>query len=164
MISQKKKGREELLIVATGGTIEGARYVDGMEKPPVFNKESILPTLMERHQYEYPFTIVSPFMKDSRWIDDQDRAVLAETIHQASQKKIIVSHGTMTIFETFESLKKENFGEKTIVLFGAKVPHQHFKSDAGINLGYAIGAALYAPVNTYVLTNGILLKSLKCDI
>lgn len=47
---------------------------------------------------------------------------------------------------------------------GSNTPSNQFQSDAGINLGFALSACLYAPANVYLAMNGILLKSLSCKV
>jgi L-asparaginase len=159
-----KKGREKVLIIATGGTIESPRYPDGYDEKPVFNKESVIPALFERGKFNYTYEIKVPFLNDSRYITDKDRKGLVDLIRESPFNKIIISHGTQTLSNTHAFLqgKREKFAKKTIVLFGANMPSNQFQSDASINLGFALAACLYAPANVYLAMNGILLKSLSC--
>lgn len=161
-----KKGREKVLIIITGGTIESPRYPNGYDEPPIFNQQSIIPTLFERAQFNYPFELQIPFLKDSRYISNEDRQALVELIKSSPFNKIIISHGTQTLSDThaFLKSKRKEFFKKTIVLFGANMPSNQFQSDANINLGFALAACLYAPANIYLAMNGILLKSLSCKV
>jgi len=161
-----KKGREEILIIATGGTIEAPRYPNGYDRDPAFNTTSVIPALFEKYKYNYPYAFAIPFMKDSRHITDADREKISEVIASHPHTKILISHGTMTLSDThaFLQSRKEKFPGKTIVLFGANMPSNVFNSDAGINLGFALGSCLYAPPNVYLAMNGILLKSLSCKV
>jgi L-asparaginase/Glu-tRNA(Gln) amidotransferase subunit D len=161
-----KKGREEILIIATGGTIEAPRYPKGYENEPVFNNSSIIPDLLLKNKYNYPYKIEIPFLKDSRYLNDSDREILVGIIKSASHKRIMISHGTMTLSETHAYLQAKSnlFPEKTVVLFGANQPWNLFNTDAGINTGFALGTCLYAPPQVYIAMNGILIKSLSCKI
>lgn len=159
-----KKGREEILIIATGGTIEAPRYPAGYDNKPVFNSTSVISELFKQCNYNYPYALTIPFMKDSRYVNDIDREVLLNLIKDKPHRKILISHGTMTLSDTHSYLKAQRnlFPEKTVVLFGANTPWSQFNSDAKMNLGFALGTCLYAPPEVYLAMNGILLKSLSC--
>jgi L-asparaginase len=161
-----KQGREEILIIATGGTIEAPRYPNGYEGEVVFQGDSIISEIFKKHKYNYPYQIKIPFLKDSRYLNDLDRETLVKIIKESSHSKVLISHGTMTLSDTHSFLKERAalFPSKTVVLFGANIPWSRFDSDAGINLGFALGCCLYAPPEVYLAMNGILLKSLSCKI
>lgn len=165
MISVKKP-RPSVLIVATGGTIESLYYPQGTKFPPEPRDYSLIPEILSKNKFNYPYEIVIPFMKDSRFFDSSDLDSIFEIVKNTNLKNILISHGTQTMADTHNFLKskQEELEGKTVVLFGANIRSDQPNSDAGINLGFALGACLYAPNNIYIAMNGILIKSQSCKI
>lgn len=162
----KRTERPTVLIVATGGTIEALDYPKGKRFPPEERDTSVIPNLLEKASFGYPYRITIPFMKDSRFLTDEDLELLLKSIVEAPEQKVLVSHGTMTLSNTHAFLQKNRhfFPNKTIVLFGANIASNEPNSDAGINLGFALGCCLYAEPQVYIAMNGLLLKALSCKV
>lgn len=166
MVEQKRNGRETVLIVATGGTIEALHYPNGTQFAPDPRSTSVLPELLSKVNCQYPYELVIPFMKDSRFLTQEDLELLFETIKGSSYKRLLIGHGTMTIYKTHTFLKERiwQLEGKTIVLFGAKLRSDLPGSDAGFSLAFALGCCLYAPPEIYIAMNGLLIKSQSCTI
>lgn len=166
MKNERRKGRETVFIVATGGTIEALHYPNGTQFAPDPRSTSVLPELLSKVNCQYPYEIAIPFMKDSRFMKQEDLELLFETLINSSHKKVLIAHGTMTIYKTHAFLKqrKEFLEGKTIVIFGAKLRSDLPGSDAQFNLAFALGCCLYAEPNVYIAMNGLLLKSQFCTI
>jgi L-asparaginase len=93
------------------------------------------------------------FHKDSRHINNDDRALIYKKCLECKEDKIIIAHGTMTMTATAKYLGKNNL-PKTIVLVGAMVPANKENSDALFNIGAAVSAVQLLPVGVYIVMNG----------
>ena len=144
----------KIKIFTTGGTIDGLEY-DAEAKAPSKIKSSI-PKLLKQSRTEAETESI--FSKDSKFINEEDRQLISEKCSKASEKCIVITHGTMTIAKTAEFLQKKNLN-KTIVLTGSMIPAGKKDSDAPFNLGTAIMAALTLPKGVYVAMNGRAFKA-----
>jgi len=165
-MSSVKKPRPSVLIVATGGTIESLHYPQGTKFAPESRDHSLIPGIFSQNKFNYPYEIVVPFMKDSRFFDSSDLDSIFQIVKNTNLKNILISHGTQTMTNThdFLKLKKDELEGKTIVLFGANIRSDQPNSNAPINLGFALGSCLYAPSDIYIAMNGILIKSQSCKV
>ncbi|MBP2833742.1 asparaginase [Aquimarina sp. U1-2] len=122
-------------IITTGGTIEGLEYEDSINAP----KESplLLTTLLNQIKDVPGFTIQKAFLKDSRFIDKEDRKFLAELVTSTESSKVLITHGTLTMVETAKYLGKLDI-DKTIVLTGSFILGTLPNSDVLDNLKFAI--------------------------
>ena len=93
----------------------------------------------------FSYSTKSICKKDSQEIEQADRDALAKCILEATQKRIVVTHGTDTIIETAQFVqnqltKHHSNGGKNIIFVGAFIPEKFKDSDADINIGAALGA------------------------
>jgi len=90
---------------------------------------------------------------DSLEMGDADRERVLTTCQAASEKAIVIVHGTDTMRETAAVLGAAGL-DQTIVLTGAMIPYSIANSDALFNLGFACGVAQLLPAGVYVAMNG----------
>jgi L-asparaginase len=168
---------EDLLILTTGGTFD-KRYPEGQwvtefTFPP--GQESAVTDILKRARMDHAdYACEWLFAEDSTKITDAQREQIAARCANATQKRIVVTHGTDTMTQridpatgklstgpsTAQAIAERglaNTQNKTIVLTGAAQPAVLRDSDTDFNLGLAIGAALSAPPGVYVAMNGLVL-------
>lgn len=113
--------------------------------------ESYLNNLIKPH---FDFSAEHITAKDSRDLTDEDRTKLANAIKATSHSNILITHGTFTMQKTAAFLKDFDI-DKKIVLTGSMIPIVGFAaSDAGFNLGFAIGAFTGLENGVYLSMNG----------
>ncbi|WP_417858655.1 asparaginase domain-containing protein [Xanthomarina gelatinilytica] len=141
----------DIKILTTGGTIGGLEYenIDNRSEEKSVNISSFLKSANPSFQYK----IVDVFNKDSRFINEDDRKMIAEKITSSPEEKILITHGTYTMPETAVYLGKRNFN-KTIVLVGSFILGSEVNTDAPFNLGYAIAALQLLNPGVYIAMNG----------
>ena len=143
-------------IIKTGGTIEfhDPAYEDmnNILLKLDASIDSYLGKLIKPH---FTYSIEQVFSKDSRDITEQDRQKLLDAIVSSPHENIIITHGTFTMRETAEFLEKGLPEGKKVVITGAMIPITGFtSSDAGFNLGYAIGLLGSLQPGVYLSMNG----------
>lgn len=148
-------------LIATGGTIDSDYDCD--KCTPVCREKSFLPHYLDKYMgikaVDYHFS--APLLKDSREVNDDDRALMLQTIERSPASAIVLTHGSFTIFETARYLQahNDNIADKTLILTGALRPIEGYTySDGLFNLGAAIMSAKYAPAGIYVGIHGELLS------
>ena len=152
--------RNHIHIVKTGGTIEflDPAYED-MNKVLLkldTTVDSYLSHLIKPH---FTYSTESVFSKDSRDITEEDREKLVNSINSSPHKNILITHGTFTMRESAEYIEKHLVRDKKVILTGAMIPITGFaSSDAGFNLGFAIGSFDSLDVGVYLSMNGGVFK------
>lgn len=68
---------------------------------------------------------------------DEDRERVLEGVSSLQERKIVITHGTDTIYKTAEKLSI--IKDRIIILTGAMLPGKFSSSDAMFNLGMAVG-------------------------
>lgn len=127
----------QLALIETGGTINGI-LAPGQAAPP-----SLVLAWLERNRQRFDLDIVFTLvtMKDSRAIDESDRAALVEAIEVTTANCVLIPHGTYTMPETglylLEHLSDSAL-KKSILLVGSLIPLEQPDSDAPANLEYAL--------------------------
>lgn len=163
---------KDLLVLTTGGTFD-KRYPEGQwvtefTFPP--GQESAVTEILKRARMDpADFACEWLFAEDSTKITDAQRDIIASRCAEATQSRIVVTHGTDTMTRRIDPATgtvstTPNTAEaiaaralpKTIVLTGAAQPAVLRDSDTDFNLGLAIGAALIAPPGVYVAMNGLV--------
>lgn len=145
-----------ILFIQTGGTIDKdyPKTVKGygfeITKPAV---ECILKKL----QVSFTYNITSFLRKDSQEITADDRLHLLALCKKAKEEQIIITHGTDTMIQTAKYLSAVK--NKTIILTGAFLPEKFKDSDAGFNLGTAVGAMEHLEKGVYVAMNGRVFRN-----
>lgn len=139
-----------LRLIATGGTFD--KHYNELTGVLGFS-ESHMPDVISRARLTIPVALQVLPLLDSLDMGDQDRQRVLEACHAASEKAIVIVHGTDTMPHTAAVLGAANLG-KTIVLTGAMIPYEIANSDALFNLGFACGVAQTLPAGVYVGMNG----------
>ena len=139
-----------LRILACGGTFD--KHYDMLTGRLDF-ADSHLPQAIERARITLPTTIEIVTLMDSLDMEDSDRNHILAACAAASEKALIIVHGTDTMPETAAVLGAAGL-DKTIVLTGAMIPYEIDFSDALFNLGVACGIAQTLPAGVYIAMNG----------
>jgi len=142
-------GREPVLVVTTGGTID-KQYFDALSEYQI--AESMVAALLRVGRVTQPFRIVELMRKDSLELTDADRALIRTTIETAPEHRVVVTHGTDTMTATAAALG--SLPGKTIALVGALAPARFVESDAPFNLGMALACVQVARPGIYITMNG----------
>ncbi len=144
-----------LRIIATGGTFD--KQYDEISGLLVFGN-SHLPEAIDRARIAPPVVLQELFLLDSLDMQPQHREQVLAACSAATERHIVVVHGTDTMTETAQVLAAAAL-EKTIVLTGAMVPYAVSGSDALFNFGFACGVAGTLPAGVYVAMNGTVFAS-----
>lgn len=139
-----------LRIIATGGTFD--KHYNELTGVLGFS-DSHLPQVIARTRMTVPVALETLPLLDSLDMQDADRQRVLASCQAASEKAIVIIHGTDTMRETAAVLGAANLGQ-TIVLTGAMIPYEIANSDALFNLGFACGVAQTLPAGVYVAMNG----------
>ena len=143
-----------ILLLTTGGTIDKI-YFDALSDYQV--GETVKAKLLDVARVKRPFRIEEVTRKDSLELDDQDRALIYARVAAASERHIVITHGTDTMTETAKQLK--DIAGKTIVLVGALAPARFGESDASFNLGMAFATAQVAEPGVYITMSGSVFRA-----
>ena len=138
-----------LCIVTTGGTIDKI-YFDDLSEFQV--GEPQIGRILRAIGVGFDFDLIALLRKDSLEIDDNDRALIRQTVAAQPHKHVLITHGTDTMVETARALAP--LRDKVIVLTGALNPARFEGSDAVFNIGCAVGAVQCLPDGVYLAMNG----------
>lgn len=144
----------DVLFCMMGGTIDS--FYDGRIDTVRPHQNSVVPDFVQSLNLHSSTRFAQVAMKDSRELTDDDRGRLLRTIEAAEERKIIVTHGTITMPITAQYLHK-NLKKRAarIVLTGSLVPITGMtNSDAPFNIGFALAAVNILPPDVYVCMNG----------
>jgi L-asparaginase len=139
-----------LRIIATGGTFD--KHYDELTGSLGF-AASHLPAVLARTRMTIAVELELLPLLDSLDMQDEDRQRVLASCRTASEKAIVIIHGTDTMRETAGVLGEAGLG-KAIVLTGAMIPYEIANSDALFNLGFATGVAQTLAPGVYVAMNG----------
>ena len=148
--------QQPILVLTTGGTIDKV-YFDALSEYRIV--DSGIPALLAEARVALPFRVVELMRKDSLDLTDADRALIAAAAREASETRVIVTHGTDTMTETARALAA--IPGKTMVLTGALSPARFAESDAAFNLGMAFAAAQTAAPGVWIAMSGEVFDGLK---
>ncbi len=137
-------------IVITGGTFD--KHYDEIRGSLTF-KDSHLPEILKFVHCSVPVELELNQLIDSLDMHPSNRVRVLESCRQASEERIIVTHGTDTMVETAAVLGEARL-EKTVVLTGAMVPYIFSNSDAVFNLGCAVAAVQVLPHGVFIAMSG----------
>ncbi len=143
-----------LRILITGGTFDKA-YLE-LEGRLDF-RETHVPEMLRLGRSNLPVVVETLMLKDSLEMTDADRSRILDACRNATEGRIVITHGTDTMELTARSVGAAGLS-KTIVLTGAMVPYTFGSSDGLFNLGSALAFAQSLPVGTYVAMNGRCLR------
>lgn len=143
-------------IIKTGGTIEfldsDYEHINNALLKLDATIDSYLENVIKPH---FDYDVVNVFSKDSRDITEQDRQKLIRLINSSSYTNILLTHGTVTMRETAEHIGSHLSENKKVILTGAMIPLVGFAaSDAGFNLGFALGLFESLKPGVYLSMNG----------
>jgi len=139
-------------LLLTGGTIDKHYNQSNGE---LHFTETHLKELLKLGRNSASIEIEQLMLKDSLDMTDADRRSILKACHNATQDKILITHGTDTMVETAHMLGKEQLN-KTIVLVGAMIPYVFKDTDAVFNFGFALGAVQTSTHGVYVAMNGMI--------
>ena len=137
-------------IFITGGTFDKEYNELNGE---LFFKETHMHELLELGRNKVPVAITTLMMIDSLEMTEKDREWIVYQCSQASEDKIVITHGTDTMAETARVIAK-SITNKTVVLTGAMIPIKFGSSDGLFNLGSALAFVQTLPTGVYVAMNG----------
>jgi L-asparaginase len=135
--------------LTTGGTIDKV-YFDAKSEYEV-GPPQVADILREGH-VTLPFTLETVLAKDSLDLTPEDRDLIRQRVEASPHRRIIITHGTDTMVATAAVL--QGLADKTIVLTGSMQPARMRNTDAGFNVGTALGAVQALPPGVYVAMNG----------
>lgn len=137
-------------IFVTGGTFD--KEYDELTGRLYF-KDTHLGEMLQLARSRVEVEIRTLMMVDSLEMTDEDRGLILDQCRKASERKILITHGTDTMERTARVLG-EAIGDKTIVLTGAMVPYKFGSSDGLFNLGGALAYVQTLPPGVYIVMNG----------
>jgi L-asparaginase len=139
-------------ILITGGTFD--KEYDELTGRLYF-LETHVPEMLRRGRSLVDVQIETVMMVDSLDLGDQGRVQIVGRCRAASEKAIVITHGTDTMVDTARALADApELRDRTIVLTGAMVPYAFGSSDGLFNLGSALSFAQVLPAGVYVAMNG----------
>ncbi len=146
----------QIKVFTTGGTIDGLEY-DLEDQAPV-DKQSLIPIVLKDLGLDDQYSITALMNKDSRFVNDDDRALMAQNCRKCAEDKIVITHGTITMVETARYLQAQNLG-KTIILTGAMIPADQKETDAPVNVKLAFEQVQTLPAGVYVSMSGRIFEA-----
>ncbi len=138
-------------ILTTGGTIGGLDFENELKVPKTIS--DTIERMLENAQVTFGYKLKSVFAKDSRCITAGDLNLLKLEINNTNVKRIVITHGTISMVETAQYLGRF-FLNKTIVLLGSYELGQSPQSDAPFNLGFALGVIKFLEPGVYIAMQG----------
>lgn len=90
---------------------------------------------------------------DSLDMTDEHHSKIVERVMAASEKHIVITHGTDRMVKTATILAPQ-VQDKTVVFTGSMIPYEFRNSDAEFNLGCALAFVQALPPGIYVTMNG----------
>ena len=137
-------------IIVTGGTFD--KEYNPLTGQLYFNGTHVL-EMLKLGRSRLPATISTIMMIDSLSMTDDDRKKILQACQEATEDKILITHGTDTMTIT-AALLGQTIHDKTIVLTGAMIPYAFGSSDGLFNLGSALAFLQTLPPGVYISMNG----------
>jgi L-asparaginase len=140
-------------IFVTGGTFD-KKYNE--LNGSLYFEDTHLPEMLRLGRSRVDVSVRTLMMIDSLEMTDGDRALIVEQCRQASESRLIITHGTDTMVETAAALARAlpPHSGKTLVLTGAMIPYAFGSSDGLFNLGSALSFVQVLPPGVYIAMNG----------
>ena len=142
---------QPLRVIATGGTFD--KCYDPATGRLGFAPASHLERLLRQARVDPEPAIETLMLIDSLDMDEDHRARIVAACRRATERSIVIIHGTDTLPETARALATSSL-PATIVLTGAMVPATIEGSDALFNLGFALACARCLPAGVHVAAHG----------
>lgn len=92
--------------------------------------------VLDKNLVNWDYEVVEVLRKDSLDMNDEDRNKVKQELSKINNDKIIITHWTDTMIQTWKALW--NIEDKVIILVGAARPYSMKNSDAEFNLWYAL--------------------------
>lgn len=92
--------------------------------------------ILKNIRLNYWFEVIELIKKDSLDMTDDDRNLILETVKKVKNDKIIITHWTDTMIDTWEKLKQ--IKDKKIILIWSSKPQIFKDSDADFNIWFAM--------------------------
>jgi len=137
-------------ILVTGGTFD-KEYNERTGQ--LYFEDTHLDEMLRRGRSRVKVTIRTVMMIDSLEMTEADRALIVQNCVRATEKRIVITHGTDTMTETAAAVAAAVSG-KTVVLTGAMIPWAFGSSDGLFNLGSALSFVQVLPPGVYIAMNG----------
>jgi L-asparaginase len=137
-------------IFVTGGTFDKEYNELNGE---LFFKDTHIQEILKLGRCMVDLSVRTLMLVDSLEMTDIDRETIVSSCKQATEDRIVITHGTDTMTTTAKILA-ENITNKTIVITGAMIPYKFGSSDGLFNLGSALAFAQTLPYGVYVAMNG----------
>ena len=140
----------KLRVLVTGGTFDKEyNELSGA----LFFKDTHVREMLRLGRCTLDLDVRVLMMIDSTEMTDVDRELILKSCTDASDERVVITHGTDTMVDTARFLG-ERVRDQTIVLTGAMVPYTFGSSDGLFNLGSALAFAQALPHGVYVVMNG----------
>jgi L-asparaginase len=146
----------KIKIFTTGGSIDKV-YSTQSSQFEVGAPQARL--ILDEANLSLEYTIEALLAKDSLEISDADREMIAGRVRAEACRYILITHGTDTMINT--ALVLTDIPGKVIVLTGAMQPAAFKRSDAAVNLGFALAALQMLPEGVYIAMNGRVFDPFK---
>ncbi len=162
-----KKGAQDILLIAAGGTIAAEPYAQTPEYVTVETNAHVIQALQDVAGKEITVGAADFSIKDSKDITDEDLQRVAGLIAQAQQNFIVITHGTDAMPQNARKLKAllasdfpNVLAKKRIVFTGAMEPLTHgVQSDGYANLKDALEVALHnAKAGVSIVMHGMVIN------
>ncbi len=114
--------------------------------------DPVVGDILKKVKVSFDYEIMEVLRKDSLDLTDYDRKKLYKAIENIKNDKIIITHGTDTIYQTAKILS--DLTGKVIILTGAMLPEKFSDSDAMFNVGVAVGAVNLLSNGVYIALDG----------
>ena len=115
--------------------------------------------ILQQANLDLSYSVESLIKKDSLEITPADREMIAARVAAEQSARILITHGTDTMYLTGQALSA--IPEKTIVITGAMQPAAFKESDAHFNIGFALAALQLLPAGVYIAMNGQIFDPFK---
>ena len=143
-------------ILTTGGTID-KEYFDARSAYQIGEPQIV--DVLRNVNALTPYEIEILFRKDSLDMTDEDRQLVRARVEEATEDRILITHGTDTMTET--GLALAGIPGKTIVLVGSLSPARFKQTDAEFNIGFALAAVQTLPEGIYIAMNGLVFDATR---
>lgn len=149
-----------IVIINTGGTLN-KRYDPLTGHLRVPSDEQALVPLLESAAPNLALHIQGLIHKDSLEMTDEDRQLIAATIHalpdSLQSAPVIIVHGTDTLHQTALALDAANLN-RPVILTGAMRPAELDPRESALHLGLALGFIAAGPLpGIYIAMHGRVL-------
>jgi len=126
---------KKITFLTCGWTIDKDYWVwKGIYDVEIWNP--IINKLIKKFNINSEIEVVEVIRKDSLDMTDEDRNLVKEKLKNINNDKIIITHWTDTMIDTWKII--QDISNKVIVLVGSARPWSMNNSDAELNIWYAL--------------------------